>query len=416
MKVALVHDWLTGMRGGERVLEALLELFPDAAIHTLVHRRGSVSSAIEAREIHTSFLQRLPWGVRHYRHYLPLLPRAVESLDVTDADLVVSTSHAVAKGVPTGSAPHVCYCHTPMRWAWDQHDEYFGPGRASLPVRLAARAVMPALRRWDVRTADRVHRFVANSAHVRERIRRIYGRSASVVHPPVAVHRFRPAARRTDEYLVVSALVAYKRVDRAVDACTRLGRRLVVVGDGPERGALQARAGPSVTFAGRVSDREVARLMGRCRALLLPGVEDFGIAVVEARAAGAPVIALGAGGALETVVDLRAAPPAGSGLLVAEPTVDAFCDAIRLLERLDPDPARVRTGVGRWGRERFLAAMADEVEALTGWRPPGGRIERTRARDLSVSPPPPSRGARRPRPGDPCTGRSGPLREPPWAR
>ncbi|HZD06463.1 MAG TPA: glycosyltransferase, partial [Longimicrobiales bacterium] len=401
----------------ERVLEALLELFPDAAVHTLVHRAGSVSPAIEARKIHTSFLQRLPWGVHHYRHYLPLLPRAVESLNVTGSDLVVSTSHAVAKGVRPGAAPHLCYCHTPMRWAWDQHDEYFGPGRASLPVRIAARAVMPGLRRWDVRTAARVHRFVANSAHVRERIGRVYGRAASVVHPPVDVDRFRPAPRREDFYLVVSALVAYKRVDRAVDACTRLGRRLVVVGDGPGLGGLQARAGPSVIFAGRVPDPEVARLMGRCRALLLPGVEDFGIAVVEARAAGAPVVALGAGGALETVTDLRWDPEGGSGLLITEPTVDAFCDALRLLERLDPDPARVRAGIERWRKERFLAAMADEVEALTGRRPPGW--ERRQAGEgvrHRVSPGPRPGAGRRPPPGGPCTGRSGPRPELPWVR
>lgn len=370
MKVALVHDWLTGMRGGERVLEALLELFPDAAVHTLVHRPGRVSPAIEAREIRTSFLQCVPGGVRFYRYFLPLFPRAVEGLDVSAADLVVSTSHAVAKGVPTGSVPHLCYCHTPMRYVWDQHDEYFGPGRASLPVRCAARLVVPALRRWDVRTAAGVDAFVANSAHVRERIRRVYGRDASVVHPPVDVERFRPAPRREDFYLVVSALVAYKRVDRAVDACSRLGRRLVVVGEGPELAELHRRAGPSVTFAGRVPDEEVADLMGRCRALILPGVEDFGIVVVEARAAGAPVIALGEGGATETVTDLREDPIRGSGLLVAEPTVEAFGDAIETLEASAPDPAAVRQGVERYRRSRFLREMVARVERLTGWTPP----------------------------------------------
>lgn len=369
MRVALVHDWLTGMRGGERVLEALVELFPDAPVHTLVHRAGSTSPTIERREIRTSFLQRVPGAKGGYRWFLPLLPKAVESLDVHGADLVVSSSHAVAKGVPTGSTPHLCYCHTPMRYVWDQYEEYFGPGRTSRPVRWAARGVTPFLRRWDAGSAAGVDAFVANSAHVRERIRRIYRREARVVHPPVDVGRFRPSARREDVYLVVSALVAYKRIDRAVDACTRLGRRLVVVGEGPELSGLRRRAGPSVTFAGRVTDEEVADLMGGCRALILPGVEDFGIAVVEARAAGAPVIALARGGALETVTDLRQDPEGGSGLLVEEPSVEAFCAAIEALEAADPDPAAVRDGVDRFGKGRFFAEMAREVERLTGWSP-----------------------------------------------
>ncbi|HSR42889.1 MAG TPA: glycosyltransferase [Longimicrobiales bacterium] len=369
MRVALVHDWLTGMRGGERVLEALLELFPEAPIHTLVHRPGSTSPAIEAREIRTSFLQRVPGGVSRYRYFLPLFPRAVESLDVGDVDLVVSTSHAVAKGVPTGEIPHLCYCHTPMRYVWSQYDQYFGPDRASLPVRWAARVVAPGLRRWDARTAAGVDAFVANSANVRARIRRAYGREAVVIHPPVDVERFRPATRREDFYLVVSALVAYKRVDRAVDACSRLGRRLVVVGEGPELRRLRARAGPSVSFEGRVDDERVAGLMGRCRALVLPGVEDFGITVVEARAAGAPVIALAEGGALETVTDWRADPAGGSGVLVREATVDAFCEAIERVEAVEPAPDVVRAGVERFGRERFLEAFAAEVGRLTGGSP-----------------------------------------------
>jgi glycosyltransferase involved in cell wall biosynthesis len=364
LNVALVHDWLTGMRGGERVLEALLTLFPDATIHTLVYRPGSTSPAIEARPIRTSFLQRVPGGVRHYPYFLPLFPRAVKSLDVGGAELVVSTSHSVAKGVETGGVPHLCYCHTPMRYVWDQFHEYFGPGRASPPVRWAARLVAPTLRRWDVRTAANVDAFVANSANVRERIQRVYGRDARVVHPPVDVDRFRTAPTRGDFYLVVSALVPYKRVDRAVDACTRLGRPLVVVGEGPELAGLRRRAGPSVAFAGRVPDPEVASLMARCRSLILPGVEDFGIVVVEARASGAPVIALGEGGALETLTDLRDDPVGGSGLLIAEPTVEAFCDGIQALERMRIDPARVRHGVERFATDRFVREMAAEVERL----------------------------------------------------
>ena len=366
MNVALVHDWLTGMRGGERVLEALVELFPRAPIHTLVHRTGSTSDVLESCDIRTSFLQRIPGAARFYPYLLPLFPRAIESVDVGEPDLVVSSSHSVAKGVRTGSVPHLCYCHTPMRYVWDQYDEYFGPGRASGIVRRAAKRIVPGLRRWDLRTAAGVDLFVANSEHVRERIRRVYDRDATVIHPPVAIDRFRPAEQREDFYLVVSALVPYKRIDRAVDACTRLGRALIVVGEGPELPDLVRRAGRSVRFVGRLPDEEVAGLMARCRALILPGVEDFGIVVVEARAAGAPVIALGAGGALETLTDLRVDPRGGSGILVAEPTISAFCDAIETMERLDPDPERVRVGVERFGRARFLTEFARAVDELIG--------------------------------------------------
>lgn len=364
MRVALVHDWLTGMRGGERVLEELVDLFPSSEIFTLVHVRGSVSAAIEARPIHAprSGRTRIAGGL--YRYALPLMPAAVERIDLAGFDLVVSSSHCVAKGVrPPPGVPHLCYCHTPMRYVWDQFDEYFGPGRASRPVRAAMRLLAPRLRAWDRGSADRVTTFLANSEHVRRRIERCYGREAAVVHPPVDVERFTPAPRREDFYLSLGALVPYKRVDLAVDAMTRLGRPLVVVGDGPGARDLRRRAGPTVTFLGRASDAEVADLLGRCRALVHAGVEDFGITLVEAQAAGAPVLARGAGGALETVVDGDRPPAERTGVLFDRPTPDALIDAVLRLEATRFQPETLRASALRFTRERFRASMRAHVDA-----------------------------------------------------
>jgi glycosyltransferase involved in cell wall biosynthesis len=371
MRTALVHDWLTGMRGGEKVLEGLLELFPDAEIFTLLHVPGSVSPAIEGRPIHTSPLQRFPGVRRHYRRYLPLFPAFVERLDLRGFDLVVSVSHCVAKGARANGAPHLCYCNTPMRYVWDQFDAYFGHGRAGPVTRVAAKALAPRLRRWDRETAGGVSRFVANSSHVQGRIRRFYGRDASVVYPPVAVERFRPAASREDFYLVVSALVPYKLVDLAVAALSDLGRPLVVVGSGPELPRLRALAGPHVRFTGWLPDAEVADLMGRCRALIMPGVEDFGIVPVEAQAAGAPVIALGEGGALETVRAPGADGRGGTGLFFHDRTARCLAHAVRRFERLDLEGAFDRDALvanaRRFGREPFLAGMRGALrDLLTG--------------------------------------------------
>src|SRR5690606_21256241 len=282
MRVALVHDWLTGMRGGERVLEALIRLWPDAEIFTLLHLRGSVSPLIEERPIHTSFIDRLPGASKRYRNLLPLFPAAIERFDLRGFDLVVSSSHCVAKGVRPAGAPHLCYCHTPMRYVWDLYDDYFGRGRAALPVRMAMPPIAAWLRRWDRRTASRVDTFVAHSAFIRERIRRCYGRDAVLVHPPVAAERLRHARPRQHFYLIVSALVPYKRIELAIAAFNRLGRPLVIAGSGPELERLRRMARPNVRFTGWLPDDEIADLYERCRAFIFPGVEDFGITAVEA--------------------------------------------------------------------------------------------------------------------------------------
>jgi glycosyltransferase involved in cell wall biosynthesis len=331
VKVALVHDWLTGMRGGERCLEVFAELFPTADLYTLLHVPGSVSPAIENRRIVTSFIQRLPQAERRYRHYLPLFPAAVRAFDLRGYDLVLSSSHAVAKGVrvPAG-ALHVCYCFTPMRYVWDLYDDYFGP-RAGLAARVLMPPVAAWLRRWDRRTAAGVHQFVAISRFVAARIRRAYGRDADVIYPPVDVSRFRVDEAPGEFYLVVSALTPYKRVDLAVEACNRLGRRLVIVGTGPEDRRLRALAGPTVELLGWRDDAQTAELYTRCRALLFPPLEDFGITPLEAMAAGRPVIAFGAGGARETVVPPGEGEPP-TGLFFEHQTVEALVDAIRRFE------------------------------------------------------------------------------------
>ena len=367
-RVALVHDWLTGMRGGERCLEVFCELFPEADLFTLLRVPGSVSETIERRRITTSFIQGMPGAAQRYRHYLPLFPAAVRRFDLRGYDLVLSSSHAVAKGVrvPPG-ALHVCYCFTPMRYVWDLYGEYFGARAAPL-----TRAVMPPLaawlRRWDRRTAAGVHHFVAISRFVADRIRRAYGRPAEVIYPPVDVARFRVEEGPGDFYLVVSALTPYKRVDLAVAAASKLGRRLVVVGSGPEEARLRSLAGPTVELLGWRDDAEIALLYSRCRALLFPTVEDFGITPLEAMASGRPVIALGQGGALETVVGPGGGEPA-TGIFFERQSVEDLAAAIQRFESDSPrfEPKALRRRAEAFDRplfkeriEQYLAARLVE--------------------------------------------------------
>ena len=358
-----MHDWLTGMRGGERCLEAFCELFPEAPLFTLLHVPGSVSPTIERRRIVTSFVQRLPAAARRYRYYLPLFPAAVARLDLRGFDLVISLSHCAAKAVrrPPG-ATHVCYCFTPMRYVWDLYADYVGLA-AGLTTRLLMPPLAAALRRWDRRT-DNVDRFVAISHHIADRIRRVYGREADVLHPPVDVARFRPAPGPHDYYLVVSALVPYKRVDLAIQAAQRLGRRLLVVGTGPEERRLHALAGPGVEFMGWRPDAEVARLYAGCRALLFPGAEDYGIVPLEAAAAGRPTIALGRGGVRETMIPLDGSGGAPTAVFFGEQTVDALAVAMQRFEaaadRFDPDALR-RHAEG-FDRPLFVARLRAYID------------------------------------------------------
>jgi glycosyltransferase involved in cell wall biosynthesis len=357
VKVALVHYWLVGMRGGEKVLEALCELYPQADIFTLVCDEKAISDTLRRHRITTSFLQSIG-GVRHYKKMLPLMPFALESFDLTGYDLVISNEAGPAKGIiPGPDATHICYCNSPMRYIWDLYPQY----RASAgPV---ARALMsltaPSLRQWDVSTSHRVDHFIANSAYVARRIERYYRRTAHVVHPPVNLPRFAAVAEAGDYYLCAGQITPYKKIEIAVEACTRMGRRLIVIGAGADA-ALRGMAGPSVQFLGAVDDATMAHHFARCKALLFPGVEDFGIVPLEVMASGRPVIAFAKGGALETVVD------GSTGLFFEEQSADAL---IRTIERFEATqegfcPEAMQAHARTFDTAVFRTRIAQLIESL----------------------------------------------------
>jgi glycosyltransferase involved in cell wall biosynthesis len=363
------------MRGGERVLLELCRLFPKAPILTLLHVDGRVSPEIEAHPITTSALQELPFSEMHYRRYLPMMPALVSGLRVPDCDLLITSSHCAIKALrPPRGARHLCYVHTPMRYAWDLADDYFGPGRAGPLTRLAARFTLPPLRRWDFATCGRVDRFVANSEFIRERVARLYRRESVVVHPPVDLERFKPsapssgAASEDAPYLMVTAFAPYKRVEVAIEAFQRLGRRLLVVGSGQEAERLKRRFGGPVEWLGALPDEKVAELMRACRAFVMPGPEDFGLTPLEAQASGRPVIALAHGGALETVVPLEVEGMAPTGILYApeKDEVEALSKAVTLFEanehRFSPEASR--RNAERFSPARFREGIVSQVLGL----------------------------------------------------
>jgi len=403
MKVALVHDWLTGRRGGEKCLEALCELYPDADLFTLVHVPGSVSEIVENRRVITSPLQRFPGVKRWYRFYLPLMPSAIESLDLGKYDLVISTSHCVAKGVLTRpEALHICYMHTPMRYAWDLWTQYFRNDRTIYRLMLAP--LLNYLRTWDATSASRVDRFVANSRFVARRIEKYYRRGSTVVHPPVDTDFFTIGGDSRDYYLIVAALVPYKGIDLAIETFNALDRPLKIVGDGHLRRRLAANAGPNITFMGRLSDDDLRECYRNCRAVIQAGAEDFGIVPLEAQATGRPVIALGRAGALDTVHPLNRHPsfitdsvggdgtPDPTGVFFYDFTSDELAAAIRYFEENEHvfEPEKLRQNALGFHRENYKRRMRELIEETLESRDEFGRereerIRTERERRLSYS-------------------------------
>jgi glycosyltransferase involved in cell wall biosynthesis len=354
------------MRGGERCLEIFCEIFPQADLFTLIHQQGAVSATIEGVSIHTSWLQSIPWSAAYYRHLLPLFPLAIRQFRLAGYDLVLSSSHAVAKGVRRGGSPlHVCYCFTPMRYIWDQNQVYFPRERFSPVSWTVLQMLFRYLRTWDVKTSRSVDEFVAISNHIAAKIQAYYNRQAFVIPPPVDCAFFTPDSSPQRQgasfYLIVSALVPYKRVDLAIEAFNRLRLPLVVIGIGPERPKLERSASPSIAFLGWQPDAVVRDYYRRCEALIFPGEEDFGIVPLEAQACGKPVIAFGRGGAMETIIPLDGAAAneisslAPTGVFFYESTVEALCEAVSLCRRHTAafDPEAIRQNALRFDRPVF---------------------------------------------------------------
>jgi glycosyltransferase involved in cell wall biosynthesis len=340
MKIALIHDWLVTMRGGEKVLEALCRTYPDADVYTIYYCKDKVSLPIRNLKVHTSFIQKLPFAGKNFRMYLGLFPLAVESFDLTGYDLIISTSHCVAKGViPGPKARHICYCHSPMRYVWDFSDEYFGGLKANWVIGPVIRALLAYLKNWDVKSCNRVDEFIANSKNIAGKIKKYYNRTAFVIYPPVDTDFFNvdiDNKKIGDYFLLVSSLVPYKRVDIAVDAFNRAGYRLKIVGQGPLANDLKSRAGSNIEFIGWSDDASLRSLYQNCRGFIFNQEEDFGISAVEAQACGKPVIAYARGGALETVI-------AGeTGVFFKEQTVESLIEALEKFNKLKFDSRRIR--------------------------------------------------------------------------
>ena len=346
--IAIFHDNLVQMGGAERVTEALLAALPGAALHTTLAVPSKLNPLFRELDIHTTWMRHLPAPGRLYRHYFLLYPLAVETVDLREYDVIVSNCWGHAKGIKKRpDALHVCYCQTPMRWAW-RYDDYVAREEMGALKRMVLPWLVAPLRRWDMRASARPDFLIANSATVADRIQRIYGRASTVIHPPIDVERFASLVPGEDSYLIVSRLTAYKRIDLAIEACNSLGRRLVIIGDGPDRQRLQRLAGPTIEFLGRQPDEVVTRAAGACRALLFPGEEDFGMTPLEINAAGRPVVAWKGGGALETVVEGR------TGVFFTEPTAASMAEAIERSEVQSWCADHLRAHAARFDTARFI--------------------------------------------------------------
>ncbi len=370
MKVAIIHDWLTGMRGGEKCLEVFCELFPQAHLFTLHYAKDSVSPQITRMNIHTSFLQHFPLIQKIYRFYLPLFPSAIEALNIKDYRLILSISHCAAKGViPSPNALHIAYLLTPMRYAWDMYHDYFGNGHRGRLARPFIPLLSNYLRLWDVCSNNRVDDFICISNHVAQRIRKYYRREARVIHPPVDMGRFHIQNQLDDYFLAVSSLVPYKRLDIAVSAFKAMKKRLLIIGKGPEEKRLRSMADSHIEFLGWQPDEVVAECYSKCQALVFTGEEDFGIVPLEAMASGRPVIAYAKGGVLETVVPLQNRGPGDqkpcTGVFFYEQNAEALIQAVNIYEarREDFDSGKLRDHARKWDlpifREKIRTCLRD---------------------------------------------------------
>ncbi len=351
MRVAIVHEWFVTLAGSEKVVEAILSLYPEADLFSLVEfLPEDLRDFIRHKPVQTSFIQQLPLANKHFRQYLPLMPLAIEQFDLADYDVVISSHHAVAKGVLTRpDQMHISYVHTPIRYAWDFQQQYLRGANLTHGLKSAiTRLILHYLRLWDITSVNRVDAFVANSHYIARRIQKIYRRPATVIYPPVAVDRFRWDLPREEFYLAIARFVPYKRVDLIVEAFTQLGRPLVVIGDGGDRDRIQSLAGSNITFLGRQSDSVLVDYLQKCKAFIFAAEEDFGITPVEAQAAGAPVIAYGRGGATETIISEK------TGLFFHKQTVESLIDAVLRFEDLQKEPDRVFVpDILRQNAERF---------------------------------------------------------------
>jgi glycosyltransferase involved in cell wall biosynthesis len=377
MKIAIIHDWLTGMRGGEKCLEVFCRLYPEADLFTLLHIPGSVSSIIEDRKIHTSFLQSLPLIEKKYRHFLPLMPWAIGRFDLTGYDLVLSSSHCVAKGViPDKDALHISYCYTPMRYIWDQYEQYFNRADSGFITSTAMGFIAPFLRRWDVRSSKRVDEFVAISHHVQKRIDKYYHRESALIYPPVDSDFYSPTDEKGEDFfLIVSAFAPYKRLDLAVEAFTELGYPLVIIGEGQSAGYLKSIAGTNIQFKGWLSNEEIRSHYARCRGFVFCGEEDFGITPLEAQCLGKPVIGFAKGGLLETVIPEQQTWTAETGILeekTSQPTgvffhqqtQEALISAVRHFEKVEGlfDPEAIRNHALQFDLNIFSDRIREFIE------------------------------------------------------
>ena len=368
LRVAIVHYWFVNRRGGERVVEALAEIFPQADLFTLVLDRAALSPALASRKFTTSFLQKLPGATRHYKKLLPLFPLALEQFQLNEYDLVISSESGPAKGIVTRPHTcHVCYCHTPMRYVWDMYHQYRSSTAGGLLGRVFFSLAAHYVRLWDYAASARVDYFTASSSNGAARIRKYYRRDARVIYPPVEIASFPLSAKHDDFYLVVSPLVPYKRVDLAVAACNDLQRRLIVIGRGEEMDSLAKMAGPTVTFLGFQPDDAVRDYYQHCRAFLFPGEEDIGLTPIEAQACGRPVIAYGRGGALETVAGIYPGdafdPQRCTGIFFREQSVESLAEAIKAFEAIEPEfsPPFIRSQTERFDTARFKTEISDFV-------------------------------------------------------